>query len=709
MHLPPLPKNTKDLLELLRNMPATNPQELISTYTQSLSLLTDDVHSLFIFLDYINLVLSCSEERKEETQEEVDHLYSLFKVKMRRFRIFWVNYLRFQVEQRGKDFDSSFGKMVEYLKLKAFEGKEEVMDGLMSEKEVLRRQLAGGGGLPEACGDERADINSSTSSVNKDDKAVAAAINRSTSSFEVAASTADAIDLEMQQERIELDMRQGAGMDSDMRELGSMDLGTRRERVALDARQAGEMDLNMRHERIALEMRQDMRKEDRMGLEMRQDRVCLDMRQERIDLEIKQERMCLNMREERISLERREDKENKTPRETQGTDKRTTMMDQLVLTPDKRGESGKYACPKDESTVSRNHQTAKSLLSTPAPTANTLGRYKGDGPDDSIEKSILFELELSRSGGTSKLRFSPNKHAPYSSARPTVHIEKPERRRFVDIFSISQDKTYEGPAGPPQASIPFKDKELILISKIGKGGYSSVYRVSHGSEIYALKQIRAEDNESLNICLDEIDLLKRLSNCEFVIKMVDYEIRDETVNILLEYGESDLQNLIKTGPLNIFYIKYIWESVLRILVFIHSNKIVHRDIKPANFVLVKGKLKIIDFGISKSIKGDTTSILNFEKAGTLNYISPEQCSGGKVSRATDVWAAGCILYYMIYRKSVHNCRTVMDVLRMMAEESEIEFGPADAAAIESMKACLIYDSKKRAKPEELLRYSFLQK
>lgn len=41
---------------------------------------------------------------------------------------------------------------------------------------------------------------------------------------------------------------------------------------------------------------------------------------------------------------------------------------------------------------------------------------------------------------------------------------------------------------------------------------------------------------------------------------------------------------------------------------IHDLKIVHSDLKPANFLLVQGQLKLIDFGIAKSIQGDTTSI-----------------------------------------------------------------------------------------------------
>lgn len=41
---------------------------------------------------------------------------------------------------------------------------------------------------------------------------------------------------------------------------------------------------------------------------------------------------------------------------------------------------------------------------------------------------------------------------------------------------------------------------------------------------------------------------------------------------------------------------------------IHQKKIVHSDLKPANFILVSGSLKLIDFGIAKTIANNTTNI-----------------------------------------------------------------------------------------------------
>ena len=49
-------------------------------------------------------------------------------------------------------------------------------------------------------------------------------------------------------------------------------------------------------------------------------------------------------------------------------------------------------------------------------------------------------------------------------------------------------------------------------------------------------------------------------------------------------------------------------QILEAVQVIHDEKIVHSDLKPANFVLVRGQLKLIDFGIAKAIANDTTNI-----------------------------------------------------------------------------------------------------
>lgn len=51
-----------------------------------------------------------------------------------------------------------------------------------------------------------------------------------------------------------------------------------------------------------------------------------------------------------------------------------------------------------------------------------------------------------------------------------------------------------------------------------------------------------------------------------------------------------------------------WQQILLAVKTIHEERVVHSDLKPANFLLVRGSLKLIDFGIAKAILSDTTNI-----------------------------------------------------------------------------------------------------
>ena len=77
----------------------------------------------------------------------------------------------------------------------------------------------------------------------------------------------------------------------------------------------------------------------------------------------------------------------------------------------------------------------------------------------------------------------------------------------------------------------------------------------------------------------------------------------------------------------------------------HSNNVLHRDLKPDNIFLgLQGKIKIGDFGISKifdSVKKNTISVI-----GTPYYVSPEILKEEGYSYKSDIWALGCIIYYM---------------------------------------------------------------
>lgn len=169
---------------------------------------------------------------------------------------------------------------------------------------------------------------------------------------------------------------------------------------------------------------------------------------------------------------------------------------------------------------------------------------------------------------------------------------------------------------------------------------------------------------------------------------------------------------------------------------IHTQAVVHSDLKPANFVLVKGRLKLIDFGIANAIQTDVTTNVHRETmAGTINYMSPESlmdstqyaltaiqnghpyipASGAprivKVGKPSDVWSLGCILYQMVYGippfGKLAEPRLRIQAIVNWSHHIEIPATTEDGscvpvAVLQTMRRCLSRDQKDRPTCETLL-------
>ena len=89
----------------------------------------------------------------------------------------------------------------------------------------------------------------------------------------------------------------------------------------------------------------------------------------------------------------------------------------------------------------------------------------------------------------------------------------------------------------------------------------------------------------------------------------------------------------------------IMEQVSAGLQYAHEHNLVHRDIKPANlFVENSGRVKVLDFGMVRVAESELTKVGS--SLGTLNYMSPEQIRGERVTAATDVFSAGIVFYQL---------------------------------------------------------------
>ena len=75
---------------------------------------------------------------------------------------------------------------------------------------------------------------------------------------------------------------------------------------------------------------------------------------------------------------------------------------------------------------------------------------------------------------------------------------------------------------------------------------------------------------------------------------------------------------------------------------------VHRDVKPSNLMLDnEADIKILDFGLVKSMHGDAQLTRDGAIIGSPLYMAPEQLSQGRITPATDVWALGLVAFYLL--------------------------------------------------------------
>ena len=79
--------------------------------------------------------------------------------------------------------------------------------------------------------------------------------------------------------------------------------------------------------------------------------------------------------------------------------------------------------------------------------------------------------------------------------------------------------------------------------------------------------------------------------------------------------------------------------------YAHSNNVIHCDIKAANVMIDKGgQIYLGDFGIARHAESDVTAMPG---AGTPAYMSPEQILGKTVTRETDIYALGVLLFELL--------------------------------------------------------------
>ncbi|HEX5035347.1 MAG TPA: serine/threonine-protein kinase, partial [bacterium] len=231
----------------------------------------------------------------------------------------------------------------------------------------------------------------------------------------------------------------------------------------------------------------------------------------------------------------------------------------------------------------------------------------------------------------------------------------------------------------PPSPIPFG--RYVLLEKIASGGMAEIFRavltgVEGFEKVVVIKRIHpvwSERREFITMLVDEAKLLVHLNHPN-IVQVFELGREGETYYIAMEYVEGiDLRHLVqrlKTAQRRLPQELALHMAIetLKGLHYAHERTlknrgklgIVHRDVSPQNILLsFEGEVKVTDFGIAKALTQTHETQTGVLK-GKYAYMSPEQALGAALDARTDVFAAGIVLYELLFAR------------RLFAAGSEVE-------------------------------------
>ncbi|NUN09373.1 MAG: protein kinase [Ignavibacteriaceae bacterium] len=207
-----------------------------------------------------------------------------------------------------------------------------------------------------------------------------------------------------------------------------------------------------------------------------------------------------------------------------------------------------------------------------------------------------------------------------------------------------------------------------IISVLGEGGMGVVYKALD-MKLERFVALKILGTQSLNSS-QFIERFKREArnqaklNHPNIVPVFGFTDDNGILGIAMEYVEGEtLEKIIfRKKRLEVVEALNIIKQVLAGVGYAHSKGFIHRDIKPSNIIISReGTVKIMDFGISKSIfeKGITKT---GTKIGTILYMSPEQIRAEEPTRQSDIYSIGITLYEMLTGITPFDYGTEYDIM-----------------------------------------------
>src|ERR1700693_5205550 len=214
-----------------------------------------------------------------------------------------------------------------------------------------------------------------------------------------------------------------------------------------------------------------------------------------------------------------------------------------------------------------------------------------------------------------------------------------------------------------------------IVAPLGAGGMGEVYRardtrLDRTVAIKILSEHLSSNPEAKQRFEREARAISSLSHPN-ICHLYDVGQQDGTSYLVMEYLEGEtLSARLLRGPMPLDQVLKYGAQIADALHKAHRSGIVHRDLKPGNIMLTPIGVKLLDFGLAKSVSPLVSGMTMTEEGtivGTFQYMSPEQLEGKEVDGRSDIFSLGAVLYEMVTGKKAFEGKSQLSVAAAILE------------------------------------------
>ena len=235
--------------------------------------------------------------------------------------------------------------------------------------------------------------------------------------------------------------------------------------------------------------------------------------------------------------------------------------------------------------------------------------------------------------------------------------------------------------------IPQSFGDYEILSEVGRGGMGVVYRACQKSlnRIVALKMILPGQDSSAEIVARfraEAESAARLRHPNLIDVYEVDEVDGRPYFSMKLIEGTTLARRLADGPLPSRTAAEMLAPICRAIADAHRKGVLHRDLKPSNILIdEQGQTYVSDFGLAKRLISDddnsASGRLELTQTGAIlgtpGYMAPEQATGrgDRVTKATDIYSLGAILYAMLTGRPPFQAPSAVDTILLVREQDPL--------------------------------------